>query len=331
VKPSLWIAKISPALFSFLVVCALAVGSLWVGDAAPAYADTGTPPAPATPRAPNAGAITRLQAAYAQEQKALGQQADNLSKANDAAAKAQAWIDTAKAKGVDTSAVEAALAAFKDAIAKAQSAHDTAAGILSTHAGFDGSGKVTDVDQARQTVTGAHQALSDARGALAGAAKNFQAALKDARSTADLEAQLTREQKALAQQQTTLGNTSKIVTQVQTIIANQKAKGQDTSALEAALAAFQQQVSTAQASNTTAGTLLSAHLGFDAGGKVTDPTQAHQTLVDGQHALQSARDTLKQAGQDLRNALQDYRDSHKPPATPKPEVSPVAPGQNPGA
>lgn len=314
-KPALWIAKINPVLFSVLAVGALVFGSVWLAPAAPAFADSGTPPA-VTPGARAANAEARLQKAYQQEQKALTQQTDNLTKANAAAAKAQTWIDTEKAKGVDTSAVEAALAAFKAKIATAQTSHDTAANILSTHAGFDGGGKVTDAAQAQQTVTSAHQALSDARTVLVGAGQDLREALKAARQTVTLENQLAREQKALTQQQTTLDNANKVVTQVQTYIANQKAKGQDPSTLEAALATFQQQLATAQTSHATAANLLSAHAGFDDSGHVTNADQAKQTLTDAHQALETARTTLKQAGEDLRKALQDYRQTHKPTATP---------------
>jgi hypothetical protein len=78
-------------------------------------------------------------------------------------AKAQARIDDWKNQGKDTTALETALTALKGQIAAAQAAHDQAADILAAHAGFDDSGKVTDREQARQTVREAGESLRDAQ------------------------------------------------------------------------------------------------------------------------------------------------------------------------
>src|SRR5689334_12713873 len=58
--------------------------------------------------------------------------------------------------------LEAALNAFKQQIATAQAAHDTAGNLLDAHAGFDDSGKVMDAGPARQMLKDAHKALGDA-------------------------------------------------------------------------------------------------------------------------------------------------------------------------
>ena len=156
------IASLISGLTAFVLVSSFAF-------APTAYADNGTPPA---------GDGKSLEKAYQREQKWLSEQTDHLSKANEAAAKVQSWIDELKSKGKDTSALEAALAAFKQQIAAAQSSHDTAANILSTHAGFDANGQVTDRYLAKQTVKSAYQALSDAHKVLRQAREDLYKAIK---------------------------------------------------------------------------------------------------------------------------------------------------------
>ena len=312
------LSKFTTLVFSSLAVCALMLGSAWLAPAASAFAATATPPAA------NADANQRLQKAFQAEQTWLSQQSDNLSKANDAVAKVQAWINTKKSQGLDTSAVEAALSTYQTQIATAQLSHDTAAGILGGHAGFDGSGNVTDASQARQTVTSARQSLSDAHGVLVQAGKDLRAAVNLFRGTQVQQNRLTREQKWLSEQQANLDKANGVVSKVQTYITNQKAQGQDTSPLEAALATYQKQLTTAQASHTTAANLLSAHAGFDNNGNVTNQDQARQTLTDAHQALSDAHLTLVQAGTDLRKALNDYRQAHKPAPAAAPTATPGA-------
>ena len=311
-------SKLSTLIFSGLAVCALMLGGAWLTPATSAFAATGTPPAKDT------AVDQRLQKAFQAEQSWLSQQSDNLAKANSAVAKVQAWIEKAKAQGLDTSTVEAALSTSQTQIATAQLSHDTAAGILNGHAGFDGSGNVTDADQARQSVTSARQSLNDAHAVLAQAARDLRTAVNQFRDIKVQQNRLAREQKWLSEQQTNLDKAVSIVSKVQTYITNQKAKGQDTSSLEAALATYQRQLAAAQASHTTAANVLGAHAGFDNSGNVTNPALARQTLTDAHQALSDAHSMLVQAGTDLRKALKDYRESH--PATPAPTpLSAVSP------
>ncbi len=161
-KPTNRIAKLGGMVLTGVLALVVALGGLLLAPAAPAYADTGTPPAP------NAGARVgeRLARLYEREQHWLEVQADNLTRANEMVTRAQARIDELKGQGKDTTVLETALAALKEQIAEAQAAHDQAAGILAAHAGFDDTGKVTDREQARQTVTDAGDALRDAQLAL---------------------------------------------------------------------------------------------------------------------------------------------------------------------
>lgn len=94
----------------------------------------------------------RLERLYQREQNVLENEDTRLTKANDAVARAQQFIADQKSKGRDTSTVESALATFQSSIATAKTYHDSAAAALSSHAGFDANGKVTDVQQARSTL-----------------------------------------------------------------------------------------------------------------------------------------------------------------------------------
>ena len=67
------------------------------------------------------------------------------------------------------------------------------------------------------------------------------------------------------------------------------------SALQAALSTFQTQIATAQSSHNTTASVLGNHAGFDANGKVTNPDQARQTLLDGRQSLRDAHGVIRQA------------------------------------
>jgi hypothetical protein len=140
------------------------------------FAQAGNPPQTADVKAP------ALEKAFAREQTWLQKQADHLTKADGLANKVAARIAALKQKGIDTSSLEAALAAFQGQVAKAKLQHDAAALILGTHAGFDANSKVTDRDAARNTVKAAGEDLRSAHKILADARKDLVKALRDFRS-----------------------------------------------------------------------------------------------------------------------------------------------------
>jgi hypothetical protein len=282
-----------------------------------AFADSSTPTAqPQHNPVPhnNSG----LQNQYQREQSLLGKQTDNLNNSANMVTKIQDLITKGQAKGLDTSAVSTALAAFQNQVSTAQSSHSTAAALLSSHAGFDGSGNVTDPTTAAQTVKEAGQALKDTHDVLSQAVRdlhtavnNWREANKDKLQSGDLQKAYQNEQKWLTTQQGNLTKANDVVSKIQTLISNAQAKNLDTSALSAALATFQSQLATAQASDSTAANLLSAHAGFDGSGNVTDQAAAAQTVKDANQALKTAGDTLKQATQDLKSAVQAWEAANK--------------------
>jgi hypothetical protein len=122
-----------------------------------------------------------------------------------------------------------------------------------------------------------------------------------------LENFLVRENLALNNQQNRLELAHTIAEDTQKYIDNQKSRGNDTSTLETALAAFNQEVSSAEANHTAAASLLANPAGFDEAGQVTDRDTALQTIRDAGHLLRQAHLTITQATLDLKLALQSYR------------------------
>ena len=295
---------------------------------APVYADaTATPTQAANPGYP---ALVKV---YQAEQARLATQAANLTRANSAVTRIQALIAQAQAKSLNVSELQTALATFQSQLASAQAEHNTAASILSAHAGFAGDGNVTNAAEARQTVLDARQALAGAAAILTQAAKDLAQAVRawraDNRSLArekSLDKAFAAEQAWLQRQDTNLGKTAAAVDKVQSLIDQWQAKGVDVSFLQALLNDFKAQLTGAQASSQTATTILSGHAGFDANGKVTTLDQALLTVQSAREALRSAATSLSQAFSDLARGLRVWRAQHHPSNTaPAPSPTP-APG-----
>ena len=103
VRKTIW------TIASSLLVLALTAAAFVAAPATPAYADEGQPPS--AERSRDRG--TRLEKALEREKDWLARQGDNLAKAEAGADKLAELIEKAKANGVDTSDLEAALAHFK--------------------------------------------------------------------------------------------------------------------------------------------------------------------------------------------------------------------------
>lgn len=93
----------------------------------------------------------------------LGAQQTHIDKLGSAADRLQTAIARGQANGWDTSSLEAVLADINTQLPQAQAYHDTAAGILNAHEGFNGSGKIMDPAAARQTLRSAAEALNGAK------------------------------------------------------------------------------------------------------------------------------------------------------------------------
>ena len=117
--------------------------------------------APAKPTPPNQ-ANAALSRTYKLEQDRLKIQDARLKNAAQYAGKIDEQVAKLKAKGQDTAALEQAVAAFRAELAKARAEWQAAGAALSTHAGFDAAGKVTNADQARATLKDAHDHMEQA-------------------------------------------------------------------------------------------------------------------------------------------------------------------------
>ena len=159
-------------------VSLLVLSSLLLAFPSAVFAQTPEPP---VPTADPARAAEKLEKLYEKEQKALQAQTDRLAKADGVPAKVQERINKLKEAGKDTAALEKALVMVKEKLALAHQKHDAAAAILGTHAGFDAAGKVTDREQARETLRTAGENLQQAHKALREGAAELRKASKETR------------------------------------------------------------------------------------------------------------------------------------------------------
>ena len=74
--------------------------------------------------------------------------------------------------------MQAALDAFNDAIKDAHPIYESARGIINSHQGFDDNGKVTDAEQAKETVKVMGEKLKEIKEAMSGTGKALRAAIK---------------------------------------------------------------------------------------------------------------------------------------------------------
>lgn len=93
---------------------------------------------------------------------------------------------------------------------------------------------------------------------------------------------------------------------IEEFVADEREKGNDTSTMETALAAFRTKVGTAQELLNTAVQVLDNKGGFDENGEVVEPQQARETLKTARKAMLDTRQILSHAAPDLRRAMRDY-------------------------
>jgi len=129
------------------------------------------------------------------------------------------------------------------------------------------------------------------------------------------------EQNRLRLQDVRLKNADQHAGKLDQLIAKLKAKGQETTVLEQAVAAFRTDIAHARAEWQAAEAILATHAGFDNDGKVTNADQARATLKDAHNHMQQARTIARGAYEKLHAAVVAYRKAHR-------EVKePVAPPQ----
>jgi hypothetical protein len=121
---------------------------------------------------------TRLENLWVRVQATYQVQGNRLSDASTFISRVQTLIDKANAKGFDISAIQAALNAVSAVIPAVQAAHAPGAAIITSHAGFDATGKVTDRTTAIATVKSLAQVIKDTRTATNGTLKSLHDAVK---------------------------------------------------------------------------------------------------------------------------------------------------------
>ena len=170
-------------IYKFLSVIVLA--ALIFGAAAFIPTQTvaaASPAQQANPPTPDPQKVdARLKTIFQREKAALDRISDRLSRVDAVIDRVETWITKAGEKGLETSKVQAALQAFKNAIDQAKPFIETARGILNAHSGFDSQGNVTDRTLARQTAKDTASVLQGARQAMNGSLKALIDALKDLR------------------------------------------------------------------------------------------------------------------------------------------------------
>jgi hypothetical protein len=130
-----------------------------------------------------------------------------------------------------------------------------------------------------------------------------------------LEKLLRGERTALEKQGERLERTAENITKVETLIEKAKAKGIDTTALEASLVTYQERLVSFRECHNKAASLLATPVGFDANGKVTDRKEALKTLRQAGEALRRAHLEITEASMDLRAAVRVFVDTNKPAGT----------------
>jgi len=167
-------------LVAGVLICAALVAAL-----GPTLTASAADPTPVPTQVPGA----RLEKLLQRERNVLAYEQLRLSLANSVVKALEDFIADQKSQGKNTSALDEGVAAFRAAIASAQSLHDTAKTALDGKAGFNADGTVADFSQARETVKTAGKAERDfqrtmrpARASLWQALKNYRMANKGQRS-----------------------------------------------------------------------------------------------------------------------------------------------------
>ncbi|MEW6028707.1 MAG: hypothetical protein ACOYZ8_00985 [Chloroflexota bacterium] len=132
------------------------------------------------PTTPPTGQVSdeRLEQAWERAQARHERVGSFLDRSDDMIARLEEWLAKMKEQGKDTSAVEAALADFEDALEEVKPIYESASEIVAAHAGFDVDGKVTDAAQAQQTLKDLHAKSQEAKEAMDGAGKALREAVK---------------------------------------------------------------------------------------------------------------------------------------------------------
>jgi methyl-accepting chemotaxis protein len=130
----------------------------------------------------------RLEQIWARLQRVYELQGKVLNRADRMAERFQNLINRMNENGKDTTALQAALDAFKEALKEAHPVYESAKGILNSHQGFDADGKVSDHEKAVETIKELRDKIQEVRGIIGEPGKALREAIKafrDANRPAD--------------------------------------------------------------------------------------------------------------------------------------------------
>jgi hypothetical protein len=136
-----------------------------------AYAQSENPPKPELTN-------ERLEKIWARELQAYERVGKAFENMDTSLAKIQARLDKAKENGKDVIALQAALDAYESALTASKPTYDSIGKLVSAHAGFDASGKVTDAEQAKATVKEVGEQLKALKDSMGGTFKALREAMK---------------------------------------------------------------------------------------------------------------------------------------------------------
>lgn len=110
----------------------------------------------------------------------LGNFFDKSDKLVEAAEKMIARLEE---RGESTAELEAALTAFQDALKNAHPIYESCKGIVNSHKGFDADGKVTDAEQAKETIKELGATFGEIKTAMNGTGKALIKLMKSIRDS----------------------------------------------------------------------------------------------------------------------------------------------------
>ena len=120
----------------------------------------------------------RLERVWARLQRVYERQGHMLDRADRMAERFQNLIDWMNENGKDTTALQAALDAFEEALKEAHPVHESAKGIIDSHQGFDADGKITNREKAIETIQELRDKIQEVRGIVGEPGKAMREAIK---------------------------------------------------------------------------------------------------------------------------------------------------------
>ncbi len=133
---------------------------------------------PTPPTSEGEKSTTRLEKLWTRELRGVERYGNMIDRSAAMIEKIQTMIDKAADNGKDVDALQAALDAYEEAVSAVGPMYEEAKSIADKHAGFDADGKVTDREQAVQTIKALRDQLKDLREQIGQPNKALRAAIQ---------------------------------------------------------------------------------------------------------------------------------------------------------